>query len=876
MFSERLTARHFIIGACCALIFVIVGTAIGSAVFLRDREIEHWRRQLGDLCLVLAAQTDQTMSSSLLAMDSIAERIEAMGIHSDAELRAQTRTGEMHQVLRDKISGLPQVDVATIVAANGDVINFTRSFPAPSINLSDRDYFQARRDNPGLGLFISIPVKNKGNGKWVFYLSRRLDDPSGHFIGLVLVGISVDQFTDFYERLGKNLGEGAAITLYRRDFSLLTRWPRQEEAIGRQNLTGTSYLVVEQMKKADDVIYTTGPRFSAGGLSTGRLGAVRVLERFPMIVNLTVTEDLFLANWRHMTRLIAAGATGSTLVLMIAALMLLRITRQREHSADLLRLSEERWKYALEGAGDGVWDWNFETREVHFSQRWKEMFGFSESEIGRTAAEWSSRVHPADLPAVIAVIQQHLDGKTGPPAIEYRMKCQDGSWKWTLGRGMVVSRNSEGKPLRVVGTNADITERKLAEAELDEHRHHLEKLVDQRTAALTIAKEAAEAANRAKSTFLANMSHELRTPLNGIMGFTALAERRATDSKQKEQLAKVAQATQRLVALINDILDLSKIEAEHLTLERGDFQLSEVVESLASLTERHAREKGLMLLIDIAPDLARLPFHGDSLRLGQILINLTTNAIKFTSEGSVSVSALIAKEGPSDALVRFEVRDTGIGISAEDQQRVFAPFEQADGSTTRKYGGTGLGLAICKRLAEAMGGDIGVESQAGAGSLFWFTARLAKSASFTARTTEYDALSVEDDLRARHSGARILLAEDEPISRTAANDLMEAAGLRVDLAEDGMQAVEMAKSTAYDLILLDLEMPKLNGTEAARQIRALPRREHTPIIAITANVFEDDRERCSAAGMNDFIAKPVELQMFFATLLKWLDRSRDV
>ena len=249
---------------------------------------------------------------------------------------------------------LPQVDVATLVASNGEVINFTRSFPAPKINLSDRDYFQAHLNNPRVGLFISIPVRNKGNGKWVFYLSRRLNDSSGRFVGLVLVGISVDLLTNFYERLCNNLGEGAAITLYRRDFSVLTRWPRQEDLIGKKNLTGTTHRVVEDLKKTDDVVYTAGPRFSDSSLPVGRLGAVRVLERFPLIVNLTITEDFFLTNWRQAVKSIAAVATGSIIAMTIAAYFLLRVASQREKNIALLRDQSEKNHALLRNASDGI------------------------------------------------------------------------------------------------------------------------------------------------------------------------------------------------------------------------------------------------------------------------------------------------------------------------------------------------------------------------------------------------------------------------------------------------------------------------------------------------------------------------------------------
>ncbi|MDP1652933.1 MAG: 7TM diverse intracellular signaling domain-containing protein [Rhodocyclaceae bacterium] len=264
-------------------------------------------------------------------------------------------------------------------------------------------------------------------------------------------------------------------------------------------------------------------------------------------------------------------------------------------------------------------------------------------------------------------------------------------------------------------------------AELEHHRHHLEQLVEERTTALSIAKEAAEAANRAKSVFLANMSHELRTPMNGIMGMTDLALRRAADAKQVDYLNTVKQSAQHLLGIINDILDISKIEAERLTLENVEFKLAAVLESLTVLVGPAATEKGLKLTIDIPADLAKLPLQGDPLRLGQILLNLTSNAVKFTAAGSVTIAVSLAEDNSQNVLLRCEVRDTGIGIAADDRARLFLPFVQADGSSTRKYGGTGLGLAISKRLAQLMGGDIGVESQMGSGSTFWITARLEKA-----------------------------------------------------------------------------------------------------------------------------------------------------
>jgi PAS domain S-box-containing protein len=540
-----------------------------------------------------------------------------------------------------------------------------------------------------------------------------------------------------------------------------------------------------------------------------------------------------------------------------------------------LSTTTERLALATQSAQIGIWDWNLLTGSLEWDDRMYFLFGVEREDYPDPQKVWRERIHPEDLDRTREQIRDTRKGSGGGHKAEFRVTWPDGELRYIEAHADVY-RDAKGKPVRMIGMNWDVSARKIAERELMEHLDGLEGVVETRTQELKIALQKAESATQAKSDFLANMSHEIRTPMNAIIGLNHLLLKGKLRPKERNFAEKIASAARNLLRLVNDILDFSKIEAGKLDIESTQFDLIEVFDGLADVLEIRAKENGLELIFETGEKVPTC-LIGDPLRLNQILVNLCGNAIKFCESGAVKVRTTVVSKDRDCVTVRFAVVDQGPGLSAQQQEGLFSAFTQADASTTRKFGGTGLGLTICKRLTELMGGEIGVESEVGKGSTFWFTIGFEIGDPSAAHQNQFanrfslNSVKGLDQIR----GAHLLLVEDKAVNQEVACGILEGEGFRVTVTSNGREALEMilARGQDFDLVIMDLQMPEMDGYTATREIRKHEQFRDLPIVAMTADALTGVQERTEAVGMNGYATKPIDPPSLFAELVRCIEPS---
>ena len=751
--------------------------------------------------------------------------------YRDQQAKGSFSSASLNAFLAHQHEVMPEVDYLRVLDRNGDIRYSSTALPSGIVSQADRDFFTRPRDDAASPLIVSGPVLGRISQKWVVVFARRLVDPQGQFAGVVFASVSTDYFAKLFPLF--KTGTTGSVAIRTLDSRLIYRFPEPAEP-------GKGIGEIVPAVKAMFEEHPAGHMLVTSPLDgVERIYVFQKLDPYPLYVSIGNATAELAQDWQRERGLLILMTGLVVLITGGASWLSYRWNRDRRLAEVELRDANAEQQAIFDAATVGI-TFVRERRILRCNRTLERMLGYGPDEmLGQLTRIW----YPDDTSfAEVGARVATSIAESGVFREELELVRKDGSRFWVRMAARAVDRRDQGKGL--AGTFEDITGERAAIAEMAR------------------ARNLAENAAKTKAEFLANMSHEIRTPMNAIIGMTRLTLKTELTPQQRDYQLKIQQSSQHLLGVINDVLDFSKIEAGKLDIEQIDFSLEHVLDNVASLVAEKAASKGIELVIEVADDVPG-DLHGDPLRLGQVLINYANNAVKFTEAGEITFRVRIAERSGDELVLHFSVRDSGIGISPEQCASLFQSFQQADSSTTRKYGGTGLGLAIAKRLAELMGGAAGVDSSLGAGSTFWFTARLGPARATSPR------LVPRPDLR----GLRVLVADDNAAARDALCALLGSLRLVVAAVPYGAAALaEVARAAAagepYDLALIDWQMPDQDGIATARELRRRPG-PRLPLVLMANPV---DHEALAAiaseAGIDSVLHKPVMPSLLFDTMMQ--------